>query len=243
MSRSEFDRIVVFSWICVILALFVGTGKMRRDLAPLQEWVRGERGERGALEAWRAAVSLPRQMVTREAWRPMVFVVGPVAIFITAELDLPPWSLLVCAAGATVAVAYSAILHFFASELALRPVLEQICTKLPSEFAFEGRGVPLKWKLLGSLPVINVITGVFVSGLSSDGTAQLQELGVDVLVAVLVAFTVSFELTLLVTRSITSPIGDLLDATERVRAGDLSAGACRSSRATRWARSRAASTR
>jgi class 3 adenylate cyclase len=223
MTRQEFDRIVVFSWACVGLALLVGTKKMRRDLAPLQEWVRGERGERGALEAWRAAVSLPREVVMREGWRPMVFVVWPVAIYITAELDLPPWSLLVCAAGATVAVAYSAILHFFASELALRPVLEEICTQLPAEFALEGRGVPLKWKLLGSLPVINVITGVIVSGLSSDGTAQLQELGVDVLVAVLVAFTVSFELTMLVTRSITSPIGDLLDATERGRAGDLSA--------------------
>ena len=223
MTRAEFDRIVGFSWICVTLALLVGTGKMRRDLRPLQGWVRGERGERGALEAWRAAVSLPREVVVREAWRPMVFVVWPVAIFITAELDLPPWSVLVCAAGATVAVAYSAILHFFASELALRPVLEEICTQLPAEFALEGRGVPLRWKLLGSLPVINVITGVIVSGLSSDGTAQLHELGVDVLVAVLVAFTVSFELTVLVTRSITSPIGDLLDATERVRSGDLSA--------------------
>jgi class 3 adenylate cyclase len=42
-------------------------------------------------------------------------------------------------------------------------------------------------------------------------------------VAVIVAFTVSFELTVLVTRSITVPIGALLDATERVRSGDLSA--------------------
>jgi adenylate cyclase len=223
MTRPEFERIVVFSWVCVLLALFVGTKRMRRELRPLQHWVRGERGEHGALEAWRAAVSLPREVVMRDGWRPLVFVVWPVAIFITAELDLPPWSVLVCAAGAIVAVAYSAILHFFASELALRPVLEEICTNLPPDFAMEGRGIPLKWKLLGSLPVINVITGVFVSGLSSEGNAQLQELGVDVLVAVLVAFTVSFELTLLVTRSITSPIGDLLDATERVRAGDLSA--------------------
>ena len=223
MSRPEFERIVLFSWLCVGVALLVGVRETRRDLAPLLSWLRRVPGQAGAPEAWRAAVAAPRDAVVREVWRPMLLVVAPVAVFITLELDLPPWSVLVCAAGAIVAVAYAAILHFFASELALRPVLEDICTQLPSELALEGRGVPLRWKLLGSLPVINVITGVIVSGLSSDGTAQLHELGVDVLVAVLVAFTVSFELTMLLTRSITSPVGDLLDATERVREGDLSA--------------------
>ncbi|HEX8741846.1 MAG TPA: adenylate/guanylate cyclase domain-containing protein [Thermoleophilaceae bacterium] len=223
MTRAEFDRIVLVSWACVIVGLLSGTAKLRRDLAPLQHWIRGSREERGAAAAWKAAVALPREVVMREAWRPVVFVVIPVAVYITAELDLPPYSALVLASGAMVAVAYTAILHFFGSELALRPVLEEVCEHLPAGFAIDGRGVPLKWKLLGSLPLINVITGVIVSGLSSDGTAQLQELGVDVLVAVLVAFTVSFELTLLLTRSITSPVGDLLDATERVRSGDLSA--------------------
>jgi class 3 adenylate cyclase len=223
MTRPEFERIVLFTWACVFVAMLSGAAKLRRDLAPLTHWIRGSREERGAAAAWRAAVSLPREVVMREVWRPVVFVAIPVAVFITLELGLPPYSILICASGALVAVAYTAILHFFASELALRPVLEEVCEHLPAGFALDGRGVPLKWKLLGSLPLINVITGVIVSGLSSDGTAQLNELGVDVLVAVIVAFTVSFELTLLLTRSITWPIGDLLDATERVRSGDLSA--------------------
>jgi class 3 adenylate cyclase len=222
MSEAEFWRIALVSWACVLVALLSSTVKLKRDLEPLFHWIGGSREERGAVAAWRAAVSLPREVIMREAWRPVVFVVIPVALYITVELDLPPYSLLVLAAGAMVAVAYTAILHFFGSELALRPVLEEVCEHLPSGFAVDGQGVPLKWKLLGSLPLINVITGVIVSGLSSDGTAQLRELGVDVMVAVLVAFTVSFELTMLVTRSITSPVGDLLDATERVRSGDLS---------------------
>ena len=56
--------------------------------------------------------------------------------------------------------------------------------------------MPLRWKLLGALPLINVITGVVVSGLSTDGKATLEDLGIDVMVAVGVAFTISFELTL-----------------------------------------------
>jgi class 3 adenylate cyclase len=42
-------------------------------------------------------------------------------------------------------------------------------------------------------------------------------------VALLVAFTLSLELTVLVSRSILRPVRDLLDATERVKAGDFSA--------------------
>ena len=223
MSETEFQRIVAVSWLCTIVGLTTGTLNMLREVKPLLGWLRGARDEHDHVEAWRAAVSLPRSVVVRETWRPIVFVVVPVSIYMTIELELPPYSALILAGGALVAVAYAAILHFFASELALRPVIEDICEELPAGFSTEGYGVPLRWKLLGALPLINVITGVIVSGLSSDGTAQLSELGVDVLVAVLVAFTVSFELTLLLTRSIMQPIGELLQATERVREGDLSA--------------------
>ena len=58
-----------------------------------------------------------------------------------------------------------------------------------------------------------------VSGLSTDGSADLTDLGVDVLVAVAVAFTVSLELTLLLANSILQPIGDLREATRRVGRG------------------------
>jgi adenylate cyclase len=68
-----------------------------------------------------------------------------------------------------------------------------------------------------------VITGVVASGLSTDGSASLNDLGLDVVVAVVVAFTVSFELTLLLTKSILRPVDDLLEATEAVKRGDLHA--------------------
>ena len=42
-------------------------------------------------------------------------------------------------------------------------------------------------------------------------------------VAVVVAFTISLELTVLVTRSVLRPVDDLLEATERVKEGDLDA--------------------
>ena len=225
LSDSQFHTIVLFSWGAVIVALAAGFKKIRRSSRPLREWVEGERGRAGAPEAWRTAVGLPLEFVTRQWWQPVVLIILPTAIFIPIYLGLPAYSALVIAAGTAVAVVYSAILHFFGSELALRPVVEEIATQLPPGFSGDGVGAPLRWKLLGALPLINVVTGVIVSGLSANDRGQINQLGLDVAVAVLVAFTISLELTLLVTRSVLTPVRDLMEVTERVREGDLGARA------------------
>jgi len=189
---------------------------------PLMRWIGGQRDEESSLEAWRAGVTFPRQFVAGVGWKPFALVSIPIAVFATIYQDLPAYGGLILFAGALVAVAYAAVLHFFASELFLRPVLGHIHEYLPDDFQATARGVPLKWKLLGALPVINVITGVVVSGLSTSEQASLKDLGLDVVVAVIVAFTISFELTLLVTKSVLDPVGDLLRATEKIKRGDLS---------------------
>ena len=78
--------------------------------------------------------------------------------------------------------------------------------------------VPLRVKLLGSLPLINVITGLVVAALTSNGGGT-DALGINVLIALFVSFTISFELTVLLSRSILRPIEDLEAATERIRQG------------------------
>src|SRR5205085_3889666 len=103
----------------------------------------------------------------------------------------------------------------------LRPVLEDVARALPDGAALPRAGVPLRLKLLAGLPLINIVTGVVVAGLSTSGQAKLSDLGLDVIVAVAVAFTLSLELTLLLSRSIMGPLQDLRDATRRVASGDL----------------------
>jgi class 3 adenylate cyclase len=223
VSGAQFVRIGLFACACVTISLLVGSRKVLPKARPLLRWANGPRTAEGAPEAWRSAISLPVEFVTRAAWLPAVLVALPVSIFVTAELGLPAYSELFLFAGILVAVAYAAVLHFFGSELALRPVVHDIALQLPPEFAERGTGVPLRWKLLGALPLINVITGVIVSGLSTRDRASLSDLGLDVIVAVLVAFTVSFELTMLLTRSVVSPVRELVDATDRVKGGDMSA--------------------
>ena len=219
-SSSEFWTIAVFAEVCVALSTgFMLWGGAKR-VRPIIDWLEGH-GD--ALEAWRAAVEVPRELTLRVGWQPFLLIGVPVSIFATIEADLDPYNAFIIFAGAAVAVAYAAVLHFFSYEQFLRPVVEDIVKELPADFTGGPLGVPLRWKLLGALPLINVITGVVVSGLSTDGSARLEDLGLDVVVAVLVAFTISLELTVLVTRSVLQPVDDLLEATAAVKRGDLDA--------------------
>jgi len=223
VSTAQMLRAVVVTEFFVVLTL---AWVMRRSYGlvwPLVQWLRADAPAEGALDAWQRAARLPRDFTAASGWQPFVLAGVPIAIYVTYDFDLPWYSGFIVLAGAAVAIAYAAILHFFASELTLRPVLREAAAKLPRDFAGMRVGVPLRWKLLGALPLINVITGVVVSGLSTNGTATLRDLGVDVLVAVVVAFTISFELTLLLSKSIYGPLNDLLEATEQVKQGDLSA--------------------
>jgi class 3 adenylate cyclase len=220
MSSEQFWQVTLFAEASVAIAIGWVMTQAWRAVRPVVEWTRGG-GDAPA--AWRAAAALPRELVVHNGWQPFVVAALPMSIFFTLEFDLPAYSALVIFAGALIAVAYSAVLHFFASEEFMRPVLEDIVRGLPPGFTGARVGVALRWKLLGALPLINVVTAVVVSGLSTDGSASLEELGVDVVAAVLVSFTVALELTVLLTRSILRPVDDLLEATQAVKRGDLDA--------------------
>jgi adenylate cyclase len=219
-SSYEFWTIAWFAEACVVLSTGLMMWGGARRVRPIVDWIEGH-GD--ALDAWRTAVAVPRELTLRVGWQPFLLIGVPVSVFATVVADLPAYSAFIIFGGAAVAVAYAAVLHFFSYEQFLRPVVEDIVRDLPADFTGAPIGVPLRWKLLGALPLINVITGVVVSGLSTDGSASLDDLGLDVVVAVLVAFTISLELTVLVTRSVLQPVDELLEATEAVKRGDLDA--------------------
>jgi adenylate cyclase len=223
VTRSQFWNAFVIAELATIGGLVFVMARAKPVVWPLVEWLRAGKPADGALDAWERAARLPRELAVSNGWQPFVLIGVPVSVLIVIDFHLPWYSALVIFAGGSIAVLYAAILHFFAAELTLRPILRDAVALLPSDFAGMRVGVPLRWKLLGALPLINVITGVIVSGLSTTGDSTLSDLGIDVLVAVVVAFTISFELTVLLTRSIYTPVNDLLEATERVARGDLSA--------------------
>lgn len=221
ISPSQYLRVLIVSEALILIENLFATKLSHQMLRPVRNWLAGERDPESTVQAWRALAGLPVEFLRRWKWIPLVLNIVPVSIYITLELDLPAYSIPLLMLGGFGVLAYGATLRFFAMELAMRPVIEDVSRHLPEAFDHSLTGVPLKWKLLAALPMINVVSGVVVAGLSHEGGGNLAELGIDVLIAVAVASTISLEVNLLMSRAILTPIHNLHDATERLAAGDL----------------------
>lgn len=220
---DDFWAVMAAGQVLLLIENVAAWRVMSAMLEPVDDWLRGDRSERSAVAAWRALAALPSRFTRRWRYVPVFTSVLPFSAFTTFVLDLPWYSFLFIAAGGLIAVVYGLFLRFLAHELAVRPVIEEVSGDLPDGFELGPAGISLRTRLLLALPLLNIIAGVAVAGLSTTGTATLSDLGVDVAVAVLVAFTVSLELTVLLARSVVDPITQLRRMTERIAAGDFSA--------------------
>src|SRR3954454_3600840 len=223
MSTEQLLRIMAVTFLLVLIDNLFSLKATFCLIRPADPWLRGHRTPDTAIDAWRALAGLPLDFLRalRSMW--VGVSIFPISIYVYYELDTPGIAtFLILVAGTSVVLMYGVFLRFFMSELILHPVVADIADELPAGADLGTRTVPLKWRLLAALPAINIITGVAVAGLSSGGAQTLEDLGINVLVAIGVAFTISFELSVLLLRSILQPLNNRRRGTERVAAGDLS---------------------
>jgi len=220
-TASEF--FTLFGITCGLAAIAIAIACMRTFpmLRPLERWIEGERDDQATAAAWAAAVSFPWRMIRTNALLPAFIVVVPSAVISVEMLDLNWVAVFPFVAGATVALAYASMLHYFALEIGYRPLLIDINQQVSPRTEANVSAISLRWRLLLTLPMINAITGMTVAALTAEGGGG-ESLGLDVGIALGVATTIALELTLLVTRSVLRPIADLQKATERVLDGDFS---------------------
>src|SRR5215218_5133964 len=211
--REDFLEILAITEGLTAVALAWVLARMLKRMRPLGDWIGGARSADETARAWRLAVNLPIMMARRDAMAPVLVTLVTVVASIVI-LDLSWLAFFPIAIAGLLSVAYAATLHYLALELAMRPILFDINDQLDLPVRIDRPTV----QLLGSLPLINVITGVVVAALTSDGGGT-DALGLNVLIALFVSFTISFELTVLLSRSILRPIEDLEAATERIRQG------------------------
>jgi class 3 adenylate cyclase len=224
MPDSDFWLLVAVSQAIVAIDNLISIRLTRRIWRPVWAWERGARDEASTVAAWTALATLPLQYVREVRKYPFVFGYLPFMAFATWKLHLPWYSFFVLTVAGTVVLAYSLIVRYFTIEVVSRPVLEKLARELPADFTIDAPGLPLRWRLLAFAPVINVITGVVVAGLSTRGQhTNLSDLGVSWLIAVAVSFTISLELVVLVVRTLGTSLRDLQRAPELVRAGDYRA--------------------
>ncbi len=224
LSASDFWILFAISQALVTLDNAISIKLTRRMWRPVWAWEQGARDERSTIAAWTALATLPLEYTRRMRKYPFIFSYLPFIAFATWKLELPWYSFFILALVGTSVLAAGLIIRYFTIEIVSRPVLEKIAESLPADFAVDAPALPLRWRLLIAAPIVNVVTAVVVSGLSAHGhRANLSDLGVSWLIAVVVSFTISLELVILVMRSVGNSLRDLQRATERVRAGDLTA--------------------
>jgi len=217
-SVEQFGLLVGIALALSVPAIGLGLYRILPRVAVIGDWIGGRRDDAFTEQAWRAVVGLPLALVRDEALISLVAVVAPATVAAVAIFGLSWISVLPLLGAGAVAVGYAAILHHLTLEIGLRPVLIDMNQAVKPELTREAVVLPLRWRLLAVLPMINVITGLTVAAISGA-----DSLGVAVLAAIGVATTLSLELTLLLTRSVMQPIKDLQRATDHLRAGNLDA--------------------
>jgi class 3 adenylate cyclase len=218
---SEYLTVFIVAIVLTELAIFASLVRVLPEMRVLRDWIGGRRDEQSTQRAWATAAGLPSLVLRRDVAIPILIAVVPTCVVSIVVLDLSVLAIFPLLAAAGVTLGYSAMLHYLAVETGMRPLLLDInSSNLAPRVQTNFFAVPLRIRLLVALPMINLITGLVVAGLTSDGGGSTN-LGLDVLVALLVATTISLELTVLFAKSILRPLHDLEQAVERVREGDF----------------------
>jgi adenylate cyclase len=224
VAPAEFLRLIVAALLLIwSVDWLIAARLIRAEMEPVRAWLAGARSQDDAIRAWESGAGLPLALLGHRTLYAMV--VPGVALwdlYATWELDFPAYSAPIFFLGSLVVYLYFVVVRFLALELTVRPVLEDIASSLPDGVSLELPLVPLRWRLLASLPAVNLITGVAVGGFSSGNTDDPSGLGLALLGSAVAAVLVSSWLIGFLSTSIATPIVQLRDATRRIRDGDLS---------------------
>jgi adenylate cyclase len=226
MSAGEFARILLAAEFGIWLPeLVVARTIVSRRARPLLAWIAEPRGEEQAIAAWRAGTTLPRDLLRHPAPYVVVAITALGFDFYAAsELDLPALGGgVVIFLGSIIQYAFWAVLRLFILEATLRPALEAVSDDLPENVHLEVPRLPLGWRLLVALPVMNLAMGTVLAGIFAEGNATLDDFMLGILGATIVTLTVSVWLIAFISDSVATSMRDLREGARRIGGGELGA--------------------
>jgi class 3 adenylate cyclase len=222
-SGGQLLAMIGVAWATTIAGILVAHWRGRRHLALVDAWRENEApSPEESIAAWDAATNFPVRSFRANSLVVSSIAGLPALAFIMATLHLSLAALPALLVATATAAAYATALSYFTAEFLMRPVVEDIAGSLPEEYPFTANGLLIRKRLKILLPVFTAFVGLIVAALVSgrDGTTGLTE---SVAAAVGVGLLLSVELTVLLTRSVTAPIGALRRGVMRVREGDYDA--------------------
>jgi class 3 adenylate cyclase len=216
---SEYVAITAICCGLTAIAIVISVLRTIPVLKPIKRWIGGERDPDSTAQAWAAAVGLPLHLIKRDMPLPVFLTALPSVIAGLLILDLSWLAFFPLTFATAIVLVYAAMLHYLAVEAGMRPILVDINQQISPRMSADLSAISLRTRLMLALPLINLITGLVVAALTSDGGGGAS-LGVDVVIALAVATTISAELTVMLSKSILRPINDLQRAVKALQAGD-----------------------
>jgi class 3 adenylate cyclase len=214
-TRGQFLTLLAITEALTVLGLSFGFARALPRLRPLKAWIKGARDHDTSLRAWDAAVNLPIRVFRDDVPGATLTAGIPSVVAFMLVLDLDWTAFFALIAAGVVAVVYAAVLQYFAIEIGMRPIVEDIVDSLPATFDFARTGLTLRTKLLTIMPLMSVITGLIVAALAGG-----DSLGLSLLVTLAVVFSVSLELVVLLSDSLSRPLSALRQGIRGVERGD-----------------------
>jgi adenylate cyclase len=224
VSLGEFIRLVVAALLSLwAVDWLISARLLQSQMEPVRAWLAGQRGEQEAIRAWEGGAGLAFTLLRhRRLYAAVVPAMAIWDLYAAWELEQPLYSAAILFPGSLLVYLYFVVVRFLALELSMRPVLEDVASSLPDSASLHLRVVPLRWRLLASLPAVNLITGLAVGGFSAGDTDDPSGLGLALIGSAAAAMLVSSWLIGFLSTSIATPIVQLRDATRRVERGDFS---------------------
>jgi class 3 adenylate cyclase len=222
-SGGERLTMLAGAWTSTIAGLWFALWRGQPYLERVVAWQRNENpSAEESIVAWDAATNFAMRSFRANFGLVGLIVAVPAILVIVVTLDLPWTAAPILLAAAIAPVAYGTILNYFTAELLMRPVIEDIASRLPEDFPFAANGLLIRDRLKILLPVFTAFVGLVVAALMT-GHGGTRMLALSVLAAVGVGLVLSFELTVLLSRSVTAPIAALRVGLARVGDGDYGA--------------------
>lgn len=200
----------VVVWPCVFVPTLI------RHRAPLR-WLRGGAEDPG--EVWTTTVNRTPGTTAWILASLTVAIVVPVATYLNSGLGLDPVETTVTAIALILAFLGSGIFYLLVFEVALRPMVADITSMLPDDFAAPQTWLLLRRKLLLVTAGITIFAGVSVGGLTAGAGTHVERTIVATVASVGLAITLAGVLLVLLRYTIFSRMDRLSAALAAVRCG------------------------
>lgn len=200
-----------------LAGLAASIGRLRTILA----WHGGGDSREAAIETWEALVSLREGVL----WAAVLASVGliPFAVYVTIRFSEPAWGVVILFLAPASQLAALWVFLVALGDLLARPMLEDVARHLPEDFEPRIKGMRLGLKALAPLPLVTFFAAGIVGAYGNLGAKGIDRLTIVFGIG-LGTVVVATLIYLIINRSVLAPIDDLIAATRRVRAGDLSSG-------------------